>query len=57
VNEDDSTRLTYQGTRFPKWLVILWLLLFAWIVFYMLRYAAPNFSLWLEKKPIDRFVQ
>ena len=49
--------LTYQGNKFPRWLVALWLAFLVWMVVYLLRYAVPNFGAWLSSKPMDRFVQ
>ncbi len=54
---DEKVEITYQGSKFPKWLAALWLALLVWFVGYLLYYGIPNFVTWLKEKPIDKFIQ
>lgn len=38
---------TYQGSRFPWWLTLLWLAFGAWGAIYLLRYYLPDLKAWL----------
>jgi hypothetical protein len=53
----DKVELTYQGNKFPAWLVALWVAFLIWMIAYILHYAAPNLGVWLSSNPMDRFVQ
>jgi hypothetical protein len=42
-------RLTYQGSRFPWWLTILWIGFFLWGLIYAFRYFLPDLRAWLAR--------
>jgi hypothetical protein len=41
--------LTYQGSRFPWWLTILWIGFALWGLIYMVRYFLPDLRAWLVR--------
>lgn len=43
----EADRPTYEGSRFPWWLLIPWILFFVFAVAYHLLYAFPDLRLWL----------
>jgi hypothetical protein len=52
VNETPPVRPpapTYQGSRFPWWLTLLWVAFIAFGVVYSLIYFLPDLKSWLQK--------
>jgi hypothetical protein len=54
---NEKTELSYQGSKFPWWLALIWIGFLTWFVGYLLYYGLPNFIIWLKQNPIDKFVQ
>ena len=45
----DRRYQTYQGSRFPWWLVLFWIGFVAWGVIYALMYYLPDLKAWLAR--------
>ncbi|MBI5396788.1 MAG: hypothetical protein HZA91_15950 [Verrucomicrobia bacterium] len=43
-----ETRPTYEGARFPWWLVCIWLVFLAFFAIYHVIYAFPDLEAWLS---------
>ncbi|MBI3450311.1 MAG: hypothetical protein HY049_15530 [Acidobacteria bacterium] len=39
---------TYQGSRFPWWLALIWLAFLAWGGIYIAMYYLPDLKAWLR---------
>lgn len=49
-------RFTYQGNRFPWWMLVIWICFIAGSTWYTIRYMLPNLSVWVEKPPYTKYV-
>lgn len=38
---------TYEGSRFPWWLVLIWIAFFVFSVVYLILWMFPDLKLWL----------
>jgi hypothetical protein len=58
ATEDSETpdRFTYQGNRFPWWMLVVWVVFIGCSTWYTVRYLLPNLSVWVDKPPYTKFV-
>jgi hypothetical protein len=59
IYDDDSStpdRFTYSGSRFPWYLLIIWVCFILGSTWYSIQYMLPNLSRWVDKPPFSKFV-
>jgi hypothetical protein len=59
IPEEDSTsvdRFTYSGSRFPWWMLVIWVCFILSSTAYLITFMLPNLSRWVDKPPFDKFV-
>ena len=58
ADENSSTpdRFTYQGSRFPWWMLVIWVCFILGSTWYSIQYMLPNLSKWVDKPPFNKFV-
>lgn len=49
ADERRPESLTYQGSRFPWWLTLLWLAFAVWGATYLAIYFLPDLKGWLQR--------
>ncbi len=49
-------RFTYQGNRFPWWMLVIWVLFIAGSTWYTVKFLLPNLSVWVDKPPYTKYV-
>ena len=54
-NEDEIDRITYEGSHFPWWMLIMWVCFITFMTFYLIRYFVPNLDTWVTKPPVSHF--
>ena len=58
AQEDSATpdRFTYAGSRFPWWMLMIWVTFILASTWYSIQYMLPNLSKWVEKPPYSKFM-
>lgn len=46
--DDKATRFTYDKGGVPLYVALIWITFLVCYVVYMVKYALPDFTLWLE---------
>ena len=46
--ETERKALSYQGTRVPLFVVVIWLVFFVWGVYYLLRWIPQSWREWFS---------
>ncbi len=55
ISTDEVDRITYEGSHFPLWMLLIWVAFIAFMTFYMIRYFVPNLDTWVKKPPVSHF--
>jgi len=55
ISTDEVDRITYEGSHFPLWMLIMWVAFIAFMTFYMIRFFVPNLDTWVKKPPVSHF--
>lgn len=55
VVEDAVDHITYEGSHFPWWMLIIWVGFITFFTYYTVVYMVPNLDTWVKKPPYSRF--